>query len=107
MADSPLADLQLSTLDVTRRLATQNIELRLPGISARHDSIRRHVCPDCRRAFNRAAHLQVHAAIHRRIAIAPARHICSIYSLSYLSLDSLRRHMRQKHVEPPRPGTSI
>lgn len=107
MADSPLADLQLSTLDVTRRLATQNIALRLPGSSARHDSVRRHVCPDCGRAFNRAAHLRVHAAIHSRVAIAPVRHVCSVCGLSYLSIDSLRRHTRRKHMEPPRPGTSV
>ena len=107
MADSPLADLQLSTRAVTRRLATQNIALRLPDISARHDSVRRHVGPDCGRAFNRAAHLWVHAAIHSRVATAPVRHVCSICGLSYLSLDSLRRHTRRKHVDPSQPGASV
>ena len=89
MADSPLADLQLSTVDNTRRLAAQNIALRLPGSSVRHDSVRQHVCPDCGRTFNRAAHLRVHAAIHCRVATAPVRHACTVCGLLYLSMDSL------------------
>ena len=107
MADSPLADLQSSTIDVTRRLAAQNIALRLPGSSARHDSVRRHVCSNCGRAFNRAAHLRVHTAIHSRLASEAVRHICSICSRSYLSIDSLRRHTRRKHLELTQPRTSI
>jgi hypothetical protein len=109
MTDSLLADLQLSTIDITRCLTAQNIALRLPGSSARHDSVRRHVRPDCGRAFNRAAHLRVHAGIHSRAAYiamhghatAVGRHICSICRLSYLSIDSLRHYMQRKHVEHP------
>jgi hypothetical protein len=115
MTDSPLAGLQLSTIEATRRLTAQNIALRLPGSSARHDSVRRHVCPDCGRAFNRAAHLRVHAGIHSRVAnvamhghaTVAVRHVCSICGRSYLSMDSLRRHTRRKHTELPRPRTSV
>ena len=107
MADSPLTDLQLSTIDVTRRLTTQNIALRLPGSSARHDSVRRHVCPECGRAFNRAVHLRVHAGIHSRAVGIAVRHVCSICGRSYLSIDSLRRHTQQKHTELPPPRTSV
>lgn len=107
MTDSPLADLQLSTIDVTRRLTAQSIALRLPGSSARHDSMRRHVCPDCGRAFNGAAHLRVHAGIHSRApdvamhshATVAVRHVCSICGRSYLSIDSLRRHTQRKYIK--------
>jgi hypothetical protein len=68
MTDSPLADLQLSTISVSRRLTAQNIALRLPGSSIPHGSVRRHVCPECGRAFKRAAHLRVHGGTHSRAA---------------------------------------
>ena len=47
------------------------------------------------------------SAIHSRIATVAVRHICSICGRSYLSIDSLRRHTRWKHMELTQPHTAV